>query len=371
MSQLAPPLQQVDRTRVLWRGHQLIYFGGCDYFRLASHPAVLRAMRDGLKKFGLNVSASRKTTGNHALYEKLERHLARFFGSESAVLVSNGYITNLAVAQALAGEFTHVLLDAKAHASLQDAAPMFGAKVIRFLHRDAAALAQALRRLRHGAMPVVLTDGMFSHDGSIAPLADYLKLLPRAGCILVDDAHGAGVLGKRGQGSMEFAGVGRDRIIQTITLSKAFGVYGGAVLASRDVCEYITERSRLFTGNTPLPLPLAAAALKSLELFRIGKTMRRRLTQNVQWAKNSLGKSALPVSDTPSPIIAVMPHDDWHARRLRHVLLEAGIYPSLIRYPGGPESGYFRFALSSEHTPMQLGQLVKVLSFYGRHVEVH
>ncbi|MBI3875191.1 MAG: pyridoxal phosphate-dependent aminotransferase family protein [Verrucomicrobia bacterium] len=371
MSQLAPPLQQVDRTRVLWRGRKLIYFGGCDYFRLASHPAVLRAMRGGLKKFGLNVSASRKTTGNHALYEKLERQLARFFGSESAVLVSNGYVTNPAVAQALAGEFTHVLLDAKAHASLQDAAPMFGAKVIRFLHRDATAVAQALRRLRRGAKPVLLTDGVFSHDGSIAPLADYLKLLPRTGRILVDDAHGAGVLGKRGRGTVEFAGVGRERIIRTITLSKAFGVYGGAVVASRDVCERITERSRLFTGNTPLPLPLAAAALKSLEIFRTNKAMRQCLAVNTVAVKKILRHRGLPMTDTPSPIIAVMPHDEKHARRLHRALLAAGIYPSFICYPGGPESGYFRFAISSEHTPLQLGQLVKVLSFYGRHVEVH
>ena len=135
---LSPPLQQTDRTYFFFRGRKLSYFGGCDYFRLTSHPAVLRAVRDGLNQFGLNVAASRKTTGNHRLYEELERKLARLFTAERAVFVSNGYLTNLVVAQALAGEFTHALVDARAHASLQDAAALLGCPVIRFAHRDPA-----------------------------------------------------------------------------------------------------------------------------------------------------------------------------------------------------------------------------------------
>ena len=113
-SDLAEPLQQIDRTHVLHRGRKLIYFAGCDYFRLASHPDVLRAVHTGLDELGLNVAASRKTTGNHPIYGELESSLARFFGTESALLVSNGYATNLAVAQALAGEFTHGLVDNRA-----------------------------------------------------------------------------------------------------------------------------------------------------------------------------------------------------------------------------------------------------------------
>ena len=118
---LPPPLQQTDRTFVLAGGRKVTYFGGCDYFRLSSHPAVLAAMSKGLERFGLNVAASRKTTGNHRLYELLEERLAGFFGVEAAVLVSSGYVSNLAVAQALAGQFTHALLDDGAHNSLVDA----------------------------------------------------------------------------------------------------------------------------------------------------------------------------------------------------------------------------------------------------------
>jgi len=371
MRELPEPLQQVDRICVLWRGRKLAYFGGCDYFRLASHPSVLQAMADGAEKFGLNVAASRKTTGNHQLYETLERELARFFGAERAVLFSNGYVTNLAVAQALAGEFTHALMDERAHVSLQDAAVAFACPVLLVRHRDTRDLARVLKRLGRGAKPVLLTDGLFAHDGSIAPLAACLKVLPRAGRILVDDAHGAGVLGKRGRGTPEHEGVGRERIIQTITLSKAFGVYGGAVLASRDVCERIVERSRIYTGNTPLPLPLAAAALASVKILRTDPALRRRLASITNFVKSSLRPAELGIPDNPSPIIAVTPVDERHARRLSRNLVAAGVYPSLIRYPGGPEGGYVRFALSSEHTLGQLAALVRVLLYYGRQVEIH
>src|SRR6185436_19832805 len=139
---LAEPLQQIDRTYVLHRGRRLSYFAGCDYFRLSSHPEVLRALRDGLDRFGLNVSASRKTTGNHALYGQLEHKLAEFFGVEAAVLVSNGYMTNLAVAQALAGEFTHALIDERSHGCLFDAAKLLDCSLLSFKHRDPASAAK-------------------------------------------------------------------------------------------------------------------------------------------------------------------------------------------------------------------------------------
>ena len=126
MKHTAETLQQVDRVFVRWRGRRLVYFAGCDYFRLASHPRVLAAVRRGLKEFGLNVAASRKTTGNHALYEELEQAVARFCQAERAVLVDNGYMTNLAVAQAFRGEFTHVLMDARSHTSVRSMAKMSG-----------------------------------------------------------------------------------------------------------------------------------------------------------------------------------------------------------------------------------------------------
>jgi 8-amino-7-oxononanoate synthase len=357
---LPPTLQAAGRTHVLQRGRKLSYFGGCDYFRMSSHPQVLRALRDGLRDFGLNVSASRMTTGNHPVYERLERSLAAFFGSPTATLAPNGWTPNAMVAQALSGRFSHVLMDERAHASLADAARLLDCPVIKFRHRDAEDLARIIQRLG-SVKPLLMTDGLFSHDGSVAPLREYLAVLPRGGMLLVDDAHGAGVLGPTGRGTPEHAGVPTSRIIQTITLSKAFGVFGGAVLGPEKLRADIIARSGIFTGSTPLPPPLACAALKSITILRSNHRMRERLGRNVVHLRRQLRTGGIPVPELPGPIISLVPRSKGEAGRLARRLLAAGIHPPFIRYPGGPENGYFRFAISSEHTLAQLTLLASVL----------
>ena len=351
----------MDRTYVSFRGKKLSYFSGCDYFRLASHPKVLRAVRDGVEKYGLNVAASRTTTGNHELYQQLENELADFFDAESALLVSNGYVTNLAVAQALAGEFSHALIDERSHGCLADAAKFLGCPIIQFKHRDVSGVARVVGRLGSGGRPVLLTDGMFAHDGSVAPLRALRKALPHDAWILVDDAHGAGILGKTGKGAVELEGVGRRRLIQTITLSKAFGTYGGAIICSRPVKEKIISRSRLFAGNTPVPLPLANAALTALAILKHDRRLRRRLHQNADHVKGRLWKAGFPLADEPGPIVPVIPRSRRETDTLKRRLLAAGIFPALTRYPGGPKEGYFRFVISGEHARKQLDALADVL----------
>jgi glycine C-acetyltransferase/8-amino-7-oxononanoate synthase len=357
---VSPPLQQVDRTYVRQQNRKLTYFAGCDYFRLASHPLVLKAVTTGLDRYGLNVSASRITTGNHQLYEQLEHDLAKFFRTPTATLAANGYAPNLMVAQALAGQFSHALLDERAHGCLADAAQLLDCPVLKFKHRDPADLARIVKRLGD-SKPLLLTDGLFSHDGSIAPLKEYLSVLPAGAIILLDDAHGAGVLGKNGRGSAEYAGVSTKRIIQTITLSKAFGVYGGAVLGTRELRSAILKRSRLFSGNTPLPLPLASAAIKSVAILKTDHALRARLATNVARVKSKLSAGGFAVVDSPSPIISFEPQNATEAARLKRRLLARRIYPPFIKYPGGPASGFFRFAISSEHTHAQLDDLVTAL----------
>ena len=354
-------LQQVRRTYVRYHGSELSYFTGCDYFRMASHPRVLKAVGVGLKKYGLNVAASRRTTGNHTLYLALEKQLAQFFGAEAALLVSTGYLTNLAVAQTLAGNFSHVLVDEKAHVSPADAAQFLNCPVLKFKHRDVENFAETLRRCGRGARPVVLTDGMFSRDGSVAPLRAYLKLLPQDALMVVDDAHGGGTLGAHGGGAVEVEGVSRKRIVQCVTLSKAFGCYGGAILCSKRLRAQIVERSSLFIGSTPLPLPLAHAAAVSVNLVMRDKALRRRLNRHADFVKHALRCAGMNLPDAPGPIIQFLLPTPAQNRRLRRALLAAGIYPSFINYPGGPAGGYFRFAISSEHTQSQLHQLVSVL----------
>ena len=350
----AEPLQQVDRTFVRYRGRKLIYFGGCDYLRLSSHPRVIRAVERTIRRFGLNVAASRRTTGNHELYGELEEECARFFGAERAVLASNGYLTNLIAAQGLAGTITHALIDERAHQSLKDAAVLLGARTRTFRHRDPGSLAKLAARIVHPAKAAILTDGMFAHDGSIAPLNEYRKELPLS-LLWVDDSHAAGVLGLKGRGTIELLGLPRRGILQTVTFSKAFGVYGGAVLAGKKVCAEILGRSGIAVGNTPLPLPLAGGVLESLRIAR-NRELRERLRRNIELFHRTLGEPVLP-----SPIIGRVPESDDAAEMLRERLLKAKIFPPFVRYPGGPEKGYFRFALSCEHSPEQVLRLADCL----------
>jgi 7-keto-8-aminopelargonate synthetase-like enzyme len=209
---------------------------------------------------------------------------------------------------------------------------------------------------------VVLTDGLFAHDGSVAPVARYLECLPKRAVLVIDDAHGAGVLGAMGRGTVEHEKVRRDQVIQLVTLSKAFGLYGGVILCDRRTRERIVERSALFAGNTPLPLPMAAAAFESLSLLQAGSPLRRQLAINTQRIKAALGSGQGRPSSCPGPVVSYAPAHPSDARRLRRRLLAASVFPSHIRYPGGPEGGYFRFAISSAHTADQLDRLAAALS---------
>jgi 8-amino-7-oxononanoate synthase len=355
LSGFSEPLQQVERVFVRWRGRQLIYFGGCDYLRLSSHPAMIRALASAAKQYGLSVAASRRTTGNHVLYEQLEEAARKFFGAESAVLVSNGYLTNLAVAQGLRGTIDHVLIDERAHFSLQDAAAILGCPRTKFAHCDANDLCNKARKYSARKKIAVLTDGMFANDGSIVHLELYRDALGPNASIWVDDAHAAGILGERGAGSVEFARINRRNVIQTITFSKAFGAYGGAILCDEKRAQRIVTQSSVLTGNTPLPLPLAAAALTALEICWKKPLRREKLWRNVATFWKELGR----VPKEFSPIISVAVRNPAVLKRR---LLQAGIYPPFIEYGGGPVSQFFRFAISSEHTAEQIKGLARTLA---------
>ncbi len=359
-------LQFIGDNEVRWHDRQLVYFSGCDYFRLARDPRLARAAARALASHGLNVAASRRTTGNHPIYAQLETALAGFFGAEAALVLPDGYLAPLAAAQALAGGFTHVLLDEFAHGALVDAARMFDCPVKVFQHRNVPDLARQVSRCGRGARPILLTDGMFSHDGSVAPLRDYLKIVPAPGRILVDDAHGVGVLGATGQGSLEHAGVSRTRVVQCATLSKAFGAYGGVVLGSRHLREKILARSRSFIGTTPVPPPLAGAALAALQCLRRDPARRKRLFRHVSLVRQQLQRAGWDITETPGPIIRLPALSAHGEKLLKQLLLDTGIYPPFLKYSGATARGIFRFVLSSEHTSIHLDQLTAVLTAFAQ-----
>lgn len=358
---LPPALSPADRTGVWVAGQRLAYFAGCDYYRLSTHPVVLSAAREALDRWGFGVAASRLTTGNHPLYEELEAWLARFFQAPAALLVHTGYATNPIVAQALAGEVTAAFLDARSHASLREAAALLGCPVQTFAHGEAADLRRRLRRLKPGTRPLVLTDGVFAHDGSVAPLVELLAALPPEGRMLVDEAHAAGVLGAGGRGTAEAGGVDDARMIRTATLSKAFGASGGVILGNRSLVDEVIARSRWFAASTPAPLPAAAAALAAGQLIAGDAAMRTRLRNHATRVKTTARAAGFAVPETPAPMLGLTPADEAEGRRWRRALVREGVFPSLIQYPGGPPGGFLRIAFSSEHSEADLARLEAAL----------
>jgi 8-amino-7-oxononanoate synthase len=357
------PLESAGLSEVRLRGRKLIHFSGCDYFRLAHDPRLAAAAKKELAATGLNVSASRLTTGDRAIYHRLETALAKFFRCDSAVVLSDGYRAPLALAQAFAGDFTHAFIDELAHGASLDAAQMLGCPVKKFPHRNPSALKKLLTRSGKNFRPVILTDGMFSADGSVAPLRAYLKILPRGGMIFVDDAHGLGLLGAHGRGSVELENVSREHVVQCGTLSKAFGAFGGVVLSSRAVREKILARSRSYAGATPLPPPLAGAALASVGILTGDKSRRKKIAANTAWLRAQLRATGWEIPATPGPIVRLPVLKPADEARLKKSLLAAGIYPPFLKY-GAATHGTFRFVISSEHSRAQLEKLAAVLKSF-------
>jgi 7-keto-8-aminopelargonate synthetase-like enzyme len=235
---------------------------------------------------------------------------------------------------------------------------MLNCPVRTFRHRNPGDLARQIKRCGKKAKLLVITDGMFSYNGIVAPLADYLKVLPANALLMVDDAHGAGTIGRTGRGSIEVAGVSRKQVLQTLTMSKALGTYGGAVVCSKELRERIVSHSHIYAGSTPLLLPLAYATRTSLRLLATDKGFRRRQENNARFVRDSLHEAGLEVPETPGPLIPIIPKDAAEVKRLHQELLRAGILPPFLNYPNGPLRGFFRFVISSEHTREQLKRIV-------------
>ena len=325
--------------------------------------AAMRSLREG----PFSPGASRVTTGEHAIYRKLEGELARRFKRRAACLASGGYVANLVAAQLLREHVTHGLIDNRAHVSLVDGLKAVGLPLGSFGHRDVTDLRRKLAALPGDSSPLVATDGLFGHDGAVAPLKEYLSILPANGWLLVDDAHGVGVLGKEGRGSVEHCGVDDPRIVLTGTLSKAFGAYGGFVLSERFSAGVAAGCSAAFAGGTPMPVSVASAALAGLRIAFDDRGRRKRLSHNIQWLKSRILKvcgERIPAAGTPGPMLTVVPVNRRAGQAFRRRLLQEGVFPSWIRYPGGPEAGMFRFALSSQHRASEVASLWAALKWY-------
>jgi len=360
---LGPVLRFVDRNYVLFEDKKLLYLGGIDYHRMSNDPMILKTVAEAAFEYGLNPTGSRTTTGNHPLYLELERKVAEFFESEQSVVFPSGYLGNLILLQAIADEYDLFLLDQISHSSIVDAARQSGKRMVFYNHLDAQDLDQKLKKLVHARLkPLIMTDGVFSARGEIPPLDQYVEIVRRYdGKILIDDAHGMAVVGKSGKGSWEEKGIPRDLIYQTGTLSKGFGVFGGIIPGNRQLISEIQKKSLAFVGATGLPLPFAAAAIKSVDYILSHREIIVDLQKRSLELKNQFHQLGFDLPQSPAPIFSITFYDENKNRRLYDLLIKNGIYPPFINYPGAPRGGHFRFIITSITTHEQVNLLFETI----------
>jgi 8-amino-7-oxononanoate synthase len=360
----ATPVASCGPTHVtLADGRRLVSFGGCNYLGLAGHPEVLDAVRTGLERFGLSVTASRETTGNTTTHEALEAELAAFLELPRALLVPDGYLANVAACQGLCRvEIGAAILDERAHRSLQDAAQAAGLRSRTFPHARAEGLSEVLAR--EPGPCVVMTDGVFTADGEPARLRALLAALRPEDRLLVDDCHGLGVVGPGGRGSVAAAGLRDSRIVVTTSLAKGLGCAGGIVVGPRGLIE-ACACAAAYVCTTPIAPALGEGARAALGVLSREPGRVVRLRENAARLRAGLGALGLlspEAVEWATPVAAFTTGDEEAMRSMAEGLAADGFRVSLQRYPGGPADSYFRLSVGSEHTTEEIDALLSALA---------
>jgi 8-amino-7-oxononanoate synthase len=355
-------------------GSDWLSFCSNDYLGLAEHPAIADAARRALDRYGVGAGASGLVCGHTDIHEQLEHRLAAFVGLPRALHFSTGYMANLGVVPALAGPGDAIFSDRLNHASLIDAARLSRADVLVYPHLDVAQLESMMRESRHPTK-LVLTDAVFSMDGDQAPVPRLLELCERHDAwLVVDDAHGFGVLGPDGRGSLAQWGLGSDRIVYVGTLGKAAGVFGAFAAGSELAIEWLQQKARTYMFTTASPPLLAAALLAALDLIESESWRRDRLARSAARVRQAFapGPSAASSLQRPhlhphlvpsdTPIQALIIGDNEPAMRLMSALRQDGIWVPAIRPPTVPAgTARLRISLSAAHTDADVDRLVSSL----------
>jgi len=332
-------------------GREVLGFCSNDYLGLANHPEVIAAFRRGASEYGVGSGAAHLVNGHTRAHQALEEELAAFLGRERALLFSTGYMANLGAVGALAGRGDAVFEDRLNHASLLDAGLLSGARFRRYPHADAGALARQLSETEAGER-LVVTDGVFSMDGDLAPLPELAALARRHDAwLMVDDAHGIGVLGRTGRGTLEHLGLdATDAPILMGTLGKALGTAGAFIAGDHDLIEWLIQAARPYIYTTAMPAALAEATRASLRLVDDEAWRREHLRDLIVQFKTGAQQIGLKLMPSDTPIQPILVGDAGEAMKLSARLWDAGIQVTAIRPPTVPPgTARLRVTLSAAH----------------------
>lgn len=353
---------------VEFSGRRILLLSSNDYLGLATHPDVVRAAVKATEQYGAGAGASRLVSGSLPPHEELESSLAAFKGTEAALVFGSGYLANLGVISCLIGRGGLVLADRLCHASLIDACRLSGADFRVYQHADSGQLEVLLRRRRAHRPTLIITDGLFSMDGDLAPLPELASLAQRYEATLyVDDAHGTGVMGPTGRGTLEHFGLESHIPFHMGTLGKALGSSGAYVAGPRDMIDYLIHTSRPFIFTTAPPPGTMAAAVAALTVLQREPERRERLWANQRRLADGLRHAGFRLTPTASPILPILVGNASQALAFAERLLALGVFAPAIRPPTVPDStSRIRVTVTSEHSPEQLDEALASFEQAGR-----
>jgi 8-amino-7-oxononanoate synthase len=357
--------------RVLLDGEPVLLLCSNNYLGLADHPRVREAAAEAALRWGAGAGASRLISGNMAPHRRLEERLAAFKGYEEALLFGSGYLANIGTISALAGRGKVVFSDELNHASIVDGCRLARAETFVYRHGDVEHLAWGLEEAV-GRGTLIVTDGVFSMDGDVAPLENLLMLARRHGCrLMVDEAHATGALGPGGRGSAAAAGLSGEVDLVVGTLGKALGSYGAYVCAGTELSEYLLNTARSFIFSTALPPPVLAAALAALEVLEAEPERVERLGANAATLRKALAGEGLAVGDAPSQIVPLEVGDARRTMELCERLLERGVFAQGIRPPTVPEgTSRLRFSVMATHEEADLREAAELAGEAAREIGI-
>jgi glycine C-acetyltransferase len=383
-ARLAAELEEMDAAGLLKRerildtpqgaevrvdGRTVLNFCANNYLGLAADPALVRAAQDGLARWGFGLASVRFICGTQAIHAELEAALARFLGTDGAVLYTSCFDANGGLFETLLGEGDVVISDALNHASIIDGIRLCRAERRVYAHGDLAGLEAALAATRSARTRLIVTDGVFSMDGDVAPLAEICALAERHDAlVMVDDSHATGVLGATGRGTPEHCGVAGRVDIVTSTLGKALGgASGGFTAARREIVALLRQRSRPYLFSNTLPPALVCASLACLDTLARSSERRERLLASTRWFRAAMTAAGFAITPGVHPIVPIMLGDARLARQMAAELFAEGIYVVGFSYPVVPrDAARIRVQLSAAHEPAHLERAVEAFRKVGR-----
>jgi len=353
-------------------GRRMLMLSSNNYLDLAAHPSVKRAATEAVERYGVGAAASRLVAGSLEPVHRLEESLARFKGVEAALVFGSGYLANMGAITALTGPGDAVFSDELNHASLVDGCRLSRAAVRIFRHRDADHLKALLEDSAGFGRRLIVTDSVFSMDGDVAPLAEIVELARRfRAAVMIDEAHGVGVIGPGGAGLAAELGLEHEIDVQVGTLSKALGAYGAYVAGSRTLIDFLINRARCFIYTTGLPPALAAAADAALEVMINEPARIARLHDNATYMRAALVAAGFELAPTMSSILPVMMGSAQNALMMAERLFARGVYVIAIRPPTVPQgSARLRVTPTAGHTRADLDRAIAAFIESGRELRL-